>query len=78
MILVLEEVVQDRMILEKEPDNLDDIHAGAGKKNSMVVGHVPFNLAPTLSAFLRRPANRAIVEVTSSKVNRGAGYGIEI
>ncbi len=30
--------------LEREPDNPDDIHAVAIKRNSMVVGHVPFNL----------------------------------
>ncbi len=62
--------------LEREPDNPDDIHAVAVKRNSMVVGHVPFNLAPTLSAFLRRSANTAIAEVIGSKVNRGAGYGL--
>ena len=44
---------------------------GLSRKNSMVVGHVPFNLAPTLFAFLRRPANRANAEVTCSKVSRG-------
>ncbi len=37
-----------------------------------------FNLAFTLSAFLRRPANTTIAEVTGSKVNRGAGYGLEV
>ena len=78
MILVLEEVVQDRMILERKPDNFDDILVVAFRRNSIVVDHVPFNLALTLSAFLRIPANRAIAEVTNSKVNRGAGYGLEI
>ncbi len=59
MILVLEEVVQDRMILEREPDNLDDIHAVVVKRNSMVVGHVPFNLAPTLSAVLKKTSKQS-------------------
>ena len=49
----------------------------AVKRNSMVVGHVHFNLARTLSAFLRRPTE-LFAEVTGSKVNRGAGYGSEI
>ena len=40
------------MILDRETDNLDDIYAVVVKRNSMVVGHVPFNHAPTLSAFL--------------------------
>ncbi len=39
------------MILQREPDNADDIHAVAVKRSSMVVGHVSFNLAPTLSVF---------------------------
>ena len=28
--------------------------------------------------FLRRDVNKAFVEVTGEKVNRGAGYGLEI
>ena len=43
-----------------------------------VVGHVPFNLAPIVSAFLRRDVSKGLVEVTGSKINRGAGYGLEI
>ena len=40
-----------------------------------LVGHVPCNLAPIISLFLKRDANKALVGV---KVNRGAGYGLEI
>ena len=40
--------------------------------------HVPFNLAPIISAFLKRSCNKGLVEVTGSRVNRGAGYGLEI
>ena len=43
-----------------------------------VVGHVPFNLALIISLFLRRDVNKAFVRVTGGKVNRGAGYGLEI
>ena len=42
---------------------------------NQVVGHVPYNLAPTVFAFLRRDVNK---QVTGDKVNRGAGYGLEI
>ena len=35
-------------------------------------------VAPVVSAFLSRPANKALVEVTGDRVNRGAGYGLEI
>ena len=63
------------LALEREPDNPEDKFAVAVMKTGSVVGHVPFNLAPLLSAFLRRGG---LVEVTGAKVNRGAGYGLEI
>ena len=43
-----------------------------------VVGHVPYNLAKSVSQFLSMDANKSFAKVTSSKVNRGAGYGLEI
>ena len=43
-----------------------------------MVGHVPFNLAPYISAFLRRDTNSGFAKVTGEKINRGAGYGLEI
>ena len=46
--------------LEREPDNPEDIHAVAIKKTGEVVGDVPFNLAPTVSAFLRRSTNKCL------------------
>ena len=64
--------------LEREPDNEEDNCAVAIKKNGETVGHVPFNHAPIISAFLRRSSNKGFVEVTGAKVNRGAGYGLEI
>ncbi len=53
-------------------------HAVAIINASGIVGHVPFNLAPIMSAFLRRPINKGMAEVTGNRVNRGAGYGLEI
>ena len=41
-----------------------------------MVGHVPFNLAPSIS--LERDINKAFAKVVGEKVNRGAGYGLEI
>ena len=64
--------------LEREPDNPKDVHAVAIKRAGRIVGHVPFNLAPTVSAFLRRSRNKCLAEVRGSKVNRGGGYGLEI
>ena len=40
--------------LKRKPDNLGDVHAVAIKRASRIVRHVPFNLTPTISAFLRR------------------------
>ena len=42
------------------------------------MGHVPFNLAPLISAFLGRDTNSGFAKVVGEKVNRGAGYGLEI
>lgn len=44
------------------------------------VGHVPFNVAPVVSDFLKRSSNKAlaVAEVTESAVNQGAAYGLEI
>ena len=43
-----------------------------------IVGHLPFNLAPVVSQFLKRDCNKGFAIVTGSKVNRGAGYGLEV
>ena len=42
-----------------------------------VVGHIfPYNLAPKVSAFLKRDVNKGFAEITG--MNRGAGYGLEV
>ena len=64
--------------LKREPDNCADKCAVAIIKDGIVVGHVPYNLAPTFSQFLKREFNKATVEVTGDRVNRGAGYGLEV
>ena len=43
-----------------------------------MVGHVPFNLAPSISNFLKRDINKVFAKVIGEKINRGAGYGLEI
>ena len=45
-----------------------------------LVGHVPFNLSPSISLFLKRDINKAFakLKVVGEKVNREAGYGLEI
>ena len=45
-------------------------------RDTEIVGHVPY-LNPRMSAFFMRE-NRAFAEITGTKVNRGAGYGLEV
>ena len=47
-------------------------------KEDVMVGHIPFNLAPFISAFLSRDTNSGFAKVVGEMVNRGAGYGLEI
>ena len=61
------------MPLEREPTNAEDKCTVAIKKFGGTVGHVPFNLAPVVSAFLKRSSNKGLAEVTGNKVNQGAG-----
>ena len=62
----------------REPANSHDVHAVAVYYENQVVVHVPYNLAPTVCTFLRRDVNKRFAEVTGDKVNRSAGYGLEI
>lgn len=71
-------VVGQTLLLRREPTNPKDKNAVALYEDDSVVGHVPYNLAPYLSRFLARDVNKAFAEVTGEKVNRGAGYGLEI
>ena len=59
--------------LQREPGNPEDKFAVAVIRRGNIVGHLPFNLAPVVSAFLRRDVNKGLVEVKGAKVNRGAG-----
>jgi hypothetical protein len=66
----------DILPLAREPNNSTDKLAVAVIKNGDVVGHVPYNLVPTLSLFLKRDFNKAVVK--GDRVNRGAGYGLKV
>jgi hypothetical protein len=55
-----------------------DVSAVAVCKENDIVGHVPFNISSLISQFLRRDCNKGFAEVTGPRVNRGAGYGLEI
>ena len=67
------------LLLKRELENKVDKNAVAVTIGSGEVGgHVPYNLALPLSQFLQREFNKGTCEVTGDKLNRGAGYGIEM
>lgn len=70
--------IGETLLLRREPDNPKDEHAVAVVTDGEVVGHIPHNVSITVSHFLRRDYNKGFAEVTGHKVNRGAGYGLEI
>ena len=43
-----------------------------------VVGHIPQNMASCVSKFLKRASNSGKVIVKGKRINRGAGFGLEI
>ena len=71
-------VLAQVLSIKREPDKSHDPHAVVVYYENRVVGHVPYNLALTLSAFLRREVNKGFAIVAGDNVNRGAGYGLEI
>lgn len=71
--------VGDTLRLEREPTNTRDKFAVAiVDARKRIVGHVPYTIAPTVSHFLKRNVNKGTVQVTGERINRGAGYGVEI
>ena len=75
-------VLEEMLILRSEPTNEADHNAVAVLNDDGVVGHAPFNLAPIynyiFSQFLSREVNKGFSKVTGQRINRGAGYGLEI
>ena len=64
--------------LQREPHNHTDKLAVAVMKSGITVGHVPYNLAPIISSFLKRSFNKGMAEITGDKVNRGGGHGLKV
>ena len=54
--------------IEPEPTTLEDKFAVTVKLEGHVVGHLPFNIAPTLSCFLNRSIHKGTVEVTREQI----------
>ena len=70
--------IGEKLVLRREPENVKDRSAVCVQKDGETVGHIPFNISNVVSHFLRREFNKGFAEVTGLKVNRGAGYGLEI
>ena len=71
-------VISEKLKLVREPTNLQDQTAVAVKKDQQIVVHITKRLSSTVFHFLSRPCNSGCVEVTGSKINRGARYSLEL
>ena len=71
-------VLGETLSVEREMTKPKDKNAVAVHIEETIVGHVPYNIAPYMSRFLKRDVNIAYAKVTWGKINRGAGYGLEI
>ena len=61
-----------------EEDNKHDDFAVAIKFEDRIVGHVPKNLSKIMNRFTKIPSCSLRCKVTGKRVNRGAGYELEI
>ena len=68
----------ETLLVLRETTNPKDKSAVTVLIEETIVGHVPYNNVPSMSRFLKRDVNMAIAKVTGGKMNRGAGYGLEI
>ena len=59
--------IGEMLPLERDSTNPEDSNAVAIKNAGGTVGHVPFNLAPVVSAFLRRSANKGMLRLPGIK-----------
>ena len=71
-------VSDENLELVPEEDNEDDDFAVAIKFEDRIVGHVPKNLSKIMNRFTKITSCSLRWKVTGKRVNRGAGYGLEI
>ena len=64
--------------LAPEEDNKHVDFAAAIFFKDRIFGHVPKNLSRVMNCFLKIPGCSIACKVTGKRVNRGAGYGLEI
>ena len=53
-------------------------HPNTINKNDEILGHIPLRMSLFVSKFLKRGTNKGKTVVRGKRVNRGAGYGLEI
>ena len=70
--------IRETLLLKVEPTNPYDDFAVSIVKDSAVVGHVPKYVSRVICFFLKRVESVGFCKVTSSRVNRGVGLGLEI
>lgn len=71
-------VGDENFCLKSENENPHDKFAVAILLEEQIVGHVPKNLSKIFHQFMRIPNCTISCKVTGKRVNRGAGYGLEI
>ena len=71
-------VLGEELPLRREPENVVDEQTVSVAKDSQIVMQVAIQLSSIVFHFLARPCNKGIAKVTGSKINYGAGYGLEI
>ena len=68
----------ESLFCRKEKGNEHDPHAVAVTRNNFVVGCVPQNICDHFWTFLSLPKTLIHARVLGKRVNRGAGYGLEV
>ena len=53
-------------------------HPNTINKNDEILRHIPLRMSLFVSKFLKRGTNKGKTVVRGKRVNRGAGYGLEI
>jgi hypothetical protein len=71
-------IIGEQLVLGREPTNTHDDEAVAVFRHGVICGHFPKLKRKWVFRFLKKSSNTALAIVTGQKVNRGAGYGLEV
>ena len=72
------ETAQERAGNAGNTERKNNVHPNQVRTNDEVIGHVPRLMACAVTTFLKGRTNSGHLEVTGKRVNRGAGYHLEI